>query len=63
MDSGICQTSTASPAQPGGLPFVLARLAALTWRVGRSATLQYYTYLEFIPQRERMPRGWVSNPE
>jgi toxin FitB len=24
MDSGICQTSTASPAQPGGLPFVLA---------------------------------------
>ncbi len=25
MDSGICQTSTASPAQPGGLPFVLER--------------------------------------
>jgi len=24
MDSGICQTSTASPAEPGGLPFVLA---------------------------------------
>ncbi|MGZ4733308.1 MAG: PIN domain-containing protein [Terriglobales bacterium] len=24
MDSAICQTSTASPAQPGGLPFVLA---------------------------------------
>jgi len=23
MDSGICQTSTASPAEPGGLPFVL----------------------------------------
>jgi len=23
MDSGICQTSTASPAQPGGLLFVL----------------------------------------
>jgi hypothetical protein len=23
MDSGICQTSTASPAQPGGLPLVL----------------------------------------
>jgi hypothetical protein len=24
MDSGICQTSTASPAEPGGLPFLLA---------------------------------------
>ena len=23
MDSGICQTSTASPAEPGGLPFLL----------------------------------------
>jgi len=24
MDSRICQTSTATPAEPGGLPFVLA---------------------------------------
>jgi len=23
MDSGICQTFAASPAEPGGLPFVL----------------------------------------
>ena len=26
MDSGICQTSTASPAEPGGLPFVLGKV-------------------------------------
>ncbi|HTT24340.1 MAG TPA: hypothetical protein VMG82_35780, partial [Candidatus Sulfotelmatobacter sp.] len=26
MDSGICQTSTASPAEPGGLPFVLEQV-------------------------------------
>jgi len=25
MDSGICQTFAASPAEPGGLPFVLGR--------------------------------------
>ena len=28
MDSGFCQTSTASPAEPGGLPFVLVKTAS-----------------------------------
>jgi len=30
MDSGICQTSTASPAEPGGLPLVLATAGRLS---------------------------------
>ena len=29
MDSRICQTSTATPAEPGGLPFVLRRVVIL----------------------------------
>jgi hypothetical protein len=28
MDSGICQTSTASPAEPGGLPLLLGKLTS-----------------------------------
>ena len=38
MDSRTCQTSAASPAEPGGLPFGLGERSALPWKsVGASA--------------------------
>jgi hypothetical protein len=43
MDSCICQTSTASPAEPGGLPFVLGGVWSTGWALldleGRKAKL------------------------
>ena len=53
MDFRICQTSTASPAQPGGLPTELGRERAWAISVGSASA-------SFFPELQYSESKWVN---